>query len=276
MQNKLFRKVALDRLSSPEQLDQLMQVTSPRAWLAIFGLFIVLAAIVAWGILGRIPVTVDGEGILIRGGGVNNIPAEVRGQISDVYVGVGDSIQEGQVVARILTTDGNVPVTSRHTGQVLEIRRAQGNAVEIGDVLMLVEATGAAVTDLEGILYLSATDGNRVEPGMRVQISPSNVRAEEFGVMLGWVISVGQFPESRDSMLQVLEVEDLVDRFSANGAPIAVRVDLIPAETPTGYRWSTPRGPEVDLRSGTIVDATIILYRQTPISLVLPSLGTSN
>ena len=35
MQNKLFRKVALERLSSPEQLDQMMTVTSLRGWIAL-------------------------------------------------------------------------------------------------------------------------------------------------------------------------------------------------------------------------------------------------
>ncbi|MEY4095680.1 MAG: hypothetical protein RLZZ53_2879, partial [Acidobacteriota bacterium] len=32
---KIFRKVALDRLASPEQLDLLMEVTSPRSWIAL-------------------------------------------------------------------------------------------------------------------------------------------------------------------------------------------------------------------------------------------------
>src|SRR6187399_2567538 len=38
MQNdkeKLFRKIALERLSSPEQLDSLMRVITPKAWLAL-------------------------------------------------------------------------------------------------------------------------------------------------------------------------------------------------------------------------------------------------
>ena len=31
----IFRKVALERLSSPEQLDQLLQVTDPKGWMAL-------------------------------------------------------------------------------------------------------------------------------------------------------------------------------------------------------------------------------------------------
>ncbi|MFN3414569.1 MAG: NHLP bacteriocin system secretion protein, partial [Thermoanaerobaculum sp.] len=70
MASNLFRKKALERLSSPERLDELMQVTSPVGWLALGGLgFAILAAIV-WGIIGSIAVKVDGKGILMRGGSV--------------------------------------------------------------------------------------------------------------------------------------------------------------------------------------------------------------
>ena len=36
MNEVLFRKVSLDRLSSPEQLDQLLRVTDPKSWLGLF------------------------------------------------------------------------------------------------------------------------------------------------------------------------------------------------------------------------------------------------
>src|SRR5262249_6294354 len=45
-----FRKTALDRLSSSEQLDRLLQVTSPRGWIALVGLGLLLAASLLWGI----------------------------------------------------------------------------------------------------------------------------------------------------------------------------------------------------------------------------------
>ena len=35
MKDRLFRKVALERLSSPERLDELMQLTTPGGWLAL-------------------------------------------------------------------------------------------------------------------------------------------------------------------------------------------------------------------------------------------------
>jgi hypothetical protein len=65
VQEKLFRKVALERLSSPEQLDQLMQVTGPKSWLALAALFALLIVVVMWGVFGTISITVEGSGALV-------------------------------------------------------------------------------------------------------------------------------------------------------------------------------------------------------------------
>ena len=57
----IFRKVALDRLSSPEQLDALMRVITPQAWLAFAPLAILIAAAIAWGWFGSVTTKVIGK-----------------------------------------------------------------------------------------------------------------------------------------------------------------------------------------------------------------------
>lgn len=64
MASRVFRKAAIDRLSSLEQLDQLVRVTPPQGWIALGLLSSVLAAAALWGWFGSIPVEIGGEGIL--------------------------------------------------------------------------------------------------------------------------------------------------------------------------------------------------------------------
>lgn len=63
MSNTLFRKNSLDRISSPEQLNDYIKVSTPSIWIVLIALFILLAAIVIWGITGSIPTTINLQGI---------------------------------------------------------------------------------------------------------------------------------------------------------------------------------------------------------------------
>ena len=55
---ELYRKSALERISSPEQLDKALKVTSPMSWLALLALTVIVIVTLIWSIVGTIPVTV--------------------------------------------------------------------------------------------------------------------------------------------------------------------------------------------------------------------------
>ncbi len=98
---RLFRESALERLSSPEQLDQLLQVMSPRGWISLIAVWALLAAIIAWSILARVPSTVEGKGIIVAGGGLKVVVSPGNGRLTEILPEVGDPVVEGQVVATI-------------------------------------------------------------------------------------------------------------------------------------------------------------------------------
>ena len=97
----VFRKVSLDRLASPEQLDQLLQVTDARGWIALAAIGAVLITAIGWGVMGKLPENVGGMGILVKSGGVFEVVPATSGRVIDLAVAVGDSVTDGQVVARI-------------------------------------------------------------------------------------------------------------------------------------------------------------------------------
>ena len=43
MQKSLFREEAMDKMSSPDELDRLMRVTDPKGWLALIALLALVA-----------------------------------------------------------------------------------------------------------------------------------------------------------------------------------------------------------------------------------------
>ena len=65
MENKLFRKSALDKIASPEQLNETMKVAGPGVWCILAALAVTFAAFFSWGVLGSIPETVDIVGTVL-------------------------------------------------------------------------------------------------------------------------------------------------------------------------------------------------------------------
>ena len=59
MESKIFRKSALERISSPEQLNEYMKVAGTGVWCILAALAVTFAAFFVWGIFGSIPETVD-------------------------------------------------------------------------------------------------------------------------------------------------------------------------------------------------------------------------
>lgn len=406
----IFRKVSLERLSSPEQLDQLVQVTDPRGWLALIGLGSLVLAGLGWGVYGTIPTAATGEGILLRRGGVSDLVSAAAGQVEEVLVAVGDEIEKGQPVARIrqdsltrqiadnraklaaedrefdalrqsaeeqkrlrardlaqqradlerniaalgvdigllrerlqaeqaLLDDGlitkqthlatqqalnakedelaarrlalgglelkrleadrqldqqlearqatrrnlelatgelqaqlaeNVAVLSPFSGRVLEVLTARGDVVAPGAPMLSVEVLSE---DLMAVLFVPASAGKTVKPGMAVRVAPSTVRREEFGTLVGTVEWVAEFPATARGMTRLLGNEALVTKLLEQGPPIQINVALTrDAATTSGYRWSSSRGPELAITSGTLAAGDVVVKEERPLALVVPAL----
>ena len=55
----LFRKSAIEKLSSPEQLDKAIVITPPSFWIALAGGVLIVVVALLWGIFGKLPVKVE-------------------------------------------------------------------------------------------------------------------------------------------------------------------------------------------------------------------------
>lgn len=313
MSQDLFRKVSLDKLSSPEQLDELIKVTSTKAWFALMAIGCILISAIVWGFFGSIPTKISGQGILINNGGVFSVQHHTSGQVIDIRFNPGDMVKKGDVIARIEIPelalkinslqnnlvdmesnkqmesskykevekeikrlreqlDYKSQILSQIDGRVLEVKINKGSIIQPGESLLTLEQSGGTVK-MEAIIYVPVEDGGRIHTGMEVQISPTIVNKEEYGFMLGRVISVSEYPATTQSMLQTLGNENLVSMLAGQGAPLMVRIDLIPdSNTESGYRWSSPSGPPMVFHSGTLIESEVIINREKPIGKVIPIL----
>ena len=63
MNESIFRQKSLDRISSPEEIDNYMKVTRPSLWLTLGVIVLLLAALILWSVTARVEATavVDGQ-----------------------------------------------------------------------------------------------------------------------------------------------------------------------------------------------------------------------
>ncbi|HRE48339.1 MAG TPA: NHLP bacteriocin system secretion protein [Aggregatilineales bacterium] len=264
MESKLFRKVALDRLSSPEQLDEMMRITNPRGWIALAAIGALLAALFLWGLFGNVPLVVTGEGLLTRGGGLITVTASAAGTVT-LLVDEGALTQKDQTLAVVGTTKAAAAVT----GRVLRLFVEEGAEVAAGTPLLEMESTDDASNPLEAVVFVPPAEGARIAVGMTVQISPVTVRREENGYMLGTVKAISESPASAARITRLTGDPDFAASVTTGGSPTEIRVTLtLDGTTPSGYRWSSSQGPDFKLQSGTFTNATVVIGDRRPLSLI--------
>ena len=162
----------------------------------------------------------------------------------------------------------NTEVLSPIEGRVIEVKVSTGSVLSIGTPVIGIRTEN---TTLEALVYVPADRGKSVKPGMEVRLEPSTVKREEFGTLVGKVVSISEFPITPQGMLAELRNDSLVTRFSRDGAPYAAVVQLEQDErTSTGYRWAVGTGPQLRLTSGTLTRAEITTRNRHPIDLVVP------
>jgi HlyD family secretion protein len=412
---QIFRKVALERLSSPEQLDQLMRVISPLGWLALVPLVGLILIAVLWGWFGSIPTKVFGKCLLINPVGLADVTSLSAGRVTEVLVHVGDTVKVDQIVARVaqpeladriektesrlreLESQGRIvrsfsgrtshlsgqsiaqqkqgleaqlralqervrilkqrietqqqlleqglitkqqllqtrqdqtqaeldadnvrgqikqldmrgletdkqgqnevaniqsqinearrtldsllesrkqmtAVPSPYEGRVVDIKTAIGSLVAQGSSLMTIEKATGEKGGLQAVIYVPAAEGRKVQMKMTAQVTPSTVKREEYGFMFAEVAYVSDYPATAQSMMLLLQNETLVRELMGNSPPTEIRAALIPADNFSGYRWTSPTGPPVAVKSGTLCNAEIVVDKQRPVSLVIPVLKKS-
>lgn len=131
-QQNMYRKEALEKVASPEQLDQLVRVASPKRWFSLFALGSLVAAGCAWSVFGRIPIIITGRGVLIYPSKVVTVQSAKGGRILALNVQVGDLVKKGQVLATIDSSELSKQLQLEHEKLAqLRLQNSSAKSVQI-------------------------------------------------------------------------------------------------------------------------------------------------
>ena len=96
MSEKLFRKQSLDKVTSPEQLNDYVRVSNPGVWMILAAVIILLAGVCVWGVFGHMESKLATVGAA-RDGDVTCYVKEA--DIDRVKVGTPVQIEGGEYAA---------------------------------------------------------------------------------------------------------------------------------------------------------------------------------
>lgn len=169
-------------------------------------------------------------------------------------------------------------VTSAYKGVVAEVKMNPGEVIDRGGVILSIIPDPVAnpgddpVASLVATVYVDAADGKKVKLGMPVEVIPTVIRREEDGFVKGKVTYVSVAPATVEGITRVLKNKQLAQKLSNGAAPFEVRVELqADPSTPSRLAWSTSRGPNVAVTSGTPTCAEIIWRAEPVLGLIVPA-----
>lgn len=261
-----FRKQALDRLSSPEELDRLVRVSRPGTWIALAGLLLVVSAVVLWATLSTITTTVSGVGFVLPEGGLIEASALRAGIVQQINVEPDQRVESGDVVATLEMPDGGeLAVTAPTNGRVAELGGAIGDFVPQGGEVAFLQPDRDLVVEA----FLPQSDAKEARVGDEVWVAPSSAAASDFGFARGRVARIGDIPLSDARVESLLESPSSARRVADLGPVIHVVVELVSADTPSGLSWTASEGPGEPVTFGTSAEVQVVTGKRAPIDYVV-------
>lgn len=265
----LYRKSALERISSPEQLDKVLKVTSPMSWLALIGITLIIVVTLIWSIVGTIPVTITTKGIVQSHVGSNAVYTQEAGEVVSVRVRVGDKVNLGDPVLTYKNAKNEVvTVYSDQLGTVAGLPVKNGDTLNPGSEVIRV--TPAANSDQIVVCYVPLAQAKKLERGMIVKVSLDSLDSQSYGNMEARIINIDAYASSVTGMQSVIgSGNNLESTFTKDGPVVAVACELgLCGDEPTvsGYWWSNAKGAGATVTNGSLVTAKIVTEEVPPIS----------
>lgn len=161
---------------------------------------------------------------------------------------------------------------SEYNGTVLEVSVTPGAQVGIGQRMGRMEAEDGAA-ELKAAAFFTIRDGKKIQPGLKISVSPANVEKERFGGIVGYVESVTDYPVTTAAAANQIGDPEIARTLLGGQSRIGVLASLEADDTFTGFKWTSGEGPDDFLiTAGTTAEVRVTVRERRPITLVFPFL----
>ncbi len=135
----VFRNRALARVDIPRHIDKLLPITTPRIWIALAGVAVLLLAGGIYAAGTTLVTSVTTVGRVVASSGVVRVESTVDMGLGNLEVAEGQDVREGELLGTGTTATGRpAELRSPSDGTVWQILATPGQALSVGDALLTV------------------------------------------------------------------------------------------------------------------------------------------
>lgn len=192
----LFSEDALARRAQREKVDARLQVTAPHEWLLVSGIGIAFLALLAFGAFGQVETSLSVDSVVVQSGERVDVVVDVPGVVAEVFRGIGDTLAEGESIARVRPargthSDTGLPDPRKHGepsgrpareagayptydivaprgGEVATLAMAAGQRVEATELVARIRAVTGGPPQV--LAFVTDEDALRLSPGMPARV----------------------------------------------------------------------------------------------------------
>lgn len=272
----IYRKSALDKLSSVDQLDKALKITSPYSWLALIGITGILIVTLIWSIWGILPSTVTATGVLVYSdASTNTILSTQRGTVQRILKGSGAYVQSSDDVL-ISLSDNGTPYYHRanQDGYITDVLIKPGDIIDNGTELMRLRPRMYFNQKHVVVCYVPITDADKIRRGQEAHVTLTSANSSLYGFIKARVTNVDTWATSSKAMEAVVGGDNsMVQQITNNGNSVcAVTCELYFDESTGTYGWSTERGKSKVITAPQMCSVQIITETNPPITKLFTKL----
>lgn len=252
-------------MTTPEELDELLQVNSVKTWLLFAAICVVLAGMLLWGFLGVITHQTDGFGI-IR---IRELPREVvshcNGQVDSVFCLTGDEVLPGQKLLTIHKMEDMTRqvIAAPFQGRLTGLNVREGSVLTTGLPLLEMARDLDSLDDTPVVIFfVKEQEIAKLKTGMKVamEVVKAGIPPD---MLRGTINFIADYPASRSAILKYFPGDERslgLDRYEFH--EVRASIDTGPAAL------TAPDRSLIRSLNGLTCRVKVTVSRQSPASFL--------
>ena len=269
---QLFRKSSIEKLSSPDQLDKSIIVTSSLSWISLIGVAVIIVSFIIWAFCGTIPSTIEANGVVFGGEYTNTIYSSSSGIVTNICAIEGEKKNANEILCYIIDDANNThAILTKNECVIEKVIVEEGDKIDYSDELFGISPYPS--NEQYAVLFIEIGQLPAIHTGMDVVVNLPAFNNQKYGHMNGTIIEIDDFVATDSTLKRILgNSEELIQYLLNADEPFVVVTCRLQKDdtADNGLFWSSEKGKKLAVNDGSVLNAKIIISESAPITKLFP------